>query len=113
MIIIGKQLITKKNFQEFISSVDKKIYITKEMILTPGAKDEIRNLGIVICFDVKPEKIISQIDNVVATKADKVDEKSIDESKIANEIVMLLTSQYHITDVDMIGKVVAQILKRI
>lgn len=103
---ISKKLITKSNCEGYISAIDGKIYISKDMVLTPGAKDVMRNKGIVICYgEARKEKIKCDDIKSVQLENKKVD----DEKKITEDIVRLLRFEYKITDVNVIQKVVQKV----
>ncbi|TYT74294.1 hypothetical protein [Desulfobotulus mexicanus] len=52
---MGKTLVGIKNLEEHICKDSCKIYIDGSIILTPGAKDELRSRGITIVYGPKPE----------------------------------------------------------
>lgn len=52
---MAKHLIGAHNVDAHIEAESKTIVITKDMILSPGAKDLLRNRGIAIRYGVQPE----------------------------------------------------------
>lgn len=51
---MGKQLIGVHNIDAHVRSDSKTIHIDKDMILSPGAKDILRNRGIAITYGPRP-----------------------------------------------------------
>jgi len=50
---MAKKLVSEKGVDEFI--VDGNVYMDGSIILTPGAKDVLRNKGVSIVYGAKPE----------------------------------------------------------
>ncbi len=52
---MAKQLISVQNLDAFINADTRKIHVDQNMILSPGAKDLLRNRGIAIEYGPAPE----------------------------------------------------------
>ena len=112
MRVIAKKLITKNNFQEFISELDDKIYITKDMMLTPGAKDILRNKGIIICFGERSDNKKSDIKS--KEDCDEISiSNNVHNSDIINVITKILTNEYGITDTSILKSTIDNVLANI
>lgn len=89
MIAIGKILVTVKNIHEFIDEGSKDFLLRKDMMLTPSAKDYLRNRSYTICFEGDVRVPL--------------------ETQIRN----LLKREFNITDAAKIERVVELVLKKI
>lgn len=88
---MGKILLTKKNIEEYVSQDKNKVYLNRNMILTPGAKDYIRNKGMCIVFEEKSgspkglqytsqlEMMEMKISKILKENYDITDNKKIDD----------------------------------
>ncbi|PKM55498.1 MAG: hypothetical protein CVV00_03795 [Firmicutes bacterium HGW-Firmicutes-5] len=97
---MGKVLLTKNNIEGYISQSQSKIYVDKNMILTSGAQDIIRNRGISIIYDKSREE---ESDGTTPSKT----------STIINMVVKILRDQHGITDEVEVKKVCNLILQKI
>lgn len=97
---MGKVLLTKNNIEGYISQSQSKIYVDKNMILTSGAQDIIRNRGISIIYDKSREE---ESDGTTPSKT----------SMIINMVVKILRDQHGITDEVEVKKVCNLILQKI
>lgn len=89
MIAIGKILVTVKNIHEFMEEGSKDFLMKKDMMLTPSAKDFLRNRNYTICFegDVR--------------------------IPVETQIRMLLKRDFGITDAAQTERVVELVLKKL
>jgi hypothetical protein len=53
-----KQLVEVNNLDSYICQACSTIYVTKDLILTPGAKDELRRRNICIVYGEAPADIV-------------------------------------------------------
>jgi len=53
-----KQLVVVKNLDSYICQACATIYVTKSMILTPGAKDELNKRNICIVYGEAPSDVV-------------------------------------------------------
>ena len=53
-----KQLIEVKNLDSYICQASAKIYVNKSMLLTPGAKDELKRKNISIVYGEAPKETV-------------------------------------------------------
>ncbi|WP_026894210.1 hypothetical protein [Clostridiisalibacter paucivorans] len=96
---MGKVLLTKKNINQYVSKGDEKIYIGKDMILTPGAKDIIRNMGLTIVYGEKPEE--------------KDCDYCFDPEIVKKDILKMLKEDYGISDEVRLNELCNETLNRI
>lgn len=94
---MGKKLITVRNYSEYICG--DKFYVTSEMIVTPGAKDKIREAGIEIVY---------------GNKCDNTGCCSITQNKNLEEMVIeILVKDFGITDVELIQKILVKVKEQV
>lgn len=103
---MAKILLTKKNVNEHISEDGKNIYITNSMIITPGAKDVLRNKGVMIVYGEKPE--IEENKEVCQECVE-----SSDLEDLQNMIVKILEKDFNITDKASINEACKLILDKV
>ncbi|NBI06140.1 hypothetical protein [Senegalia massiliensis] len=90
-----KILLTKNNYKEFISKGSSNIYVSDNMILTAGAKDQIRNNNLKIIYGEQP----------------KEDNNLLDEENLKNKVIEILKHDHDVTDKQKIDKVLKIVLK--
>ena len=105
---VKKILLTKNNYKEFVSKEKKEICIQENMILTSGAKDEIRRGGINTVYenemtDVKKEE----------SPSNKEAESPSNKKEVIASIEMILKQDYNILDEEKIQEVCGLILDKI
>jgi ethanolamine utilization cobalamin adenosyltransferase len=94
---IGKILVTIKNINEFLVPGSQNFVLKKDMMLTPGAKDYLRNNSYTICFK----------ENV----SENVKEK---EESLEIKVRRILESEFNIKDkrqIEVIANAVIEKLK--
>ena len=100
---MAKQLVGRDNVEQFICHEEKKLYVGKTLILTPGAKDYLQ------------EKSIS----VVYGEAPAVAEKPIPKAAVAsgsdlnNSIQQLLKNDFSITDSTLVAEVTQKVMEKL
>lgn len=97
---MGKILLTHKNVGDYISEDEKYIYIDKTMIFTPGAKDLIRNRGIMVVYGEKP-----QIEETYS--------KPFNMETLKENIETILREDYNITDKLSVDQVCSLMLEEV
>lgn len=90
-----KILLTKNNYKEFISKGSSNIYVSDNMILTAGAKDQIRNNNLKMIYGEQP----------------KEDNNLLDEENLKNKVIEILKHDHDVTDKQKIDKVLKIVLK--
>lgn len=90
-----KILLTKNNYKEFISKGSSNIYVSDNMILTAGAKDQIRNNNLKIIYGEQP----------------KEDSNLSEEENLKNKVIEILKHDHDVTDKQKIDKVLKIVLK--
>lgn len=86
---MSKKLITVRNIQDYI--FENRITVTEDMIITPGAKDRLKELGVEIVYG---KKFCDLKDN------DKEFEK---------KVIGILVKEFSITDSSIIQKIIAKL----
>ncbi|MDF1617488.1 hypothetical protein [Petrocella sp. FN5] len=97
---MGKVLLTKNNIDAYISKNQSKLYVDKNMILTSGAQDVIRNKGISIIYDKSRE-------------AEAEEGTYTEMETITKMVVRILKEQHGMTDAAQIKEACNLILTKI
>lgn len=97
---MGKRLITVKNLFEYIQ--DKELVVQADMIITPGAKDMIREQGI----EVRYEKTCG-ISN--SASENEIRKNTRDCEDFEKKVIEILVKNYKITDSDTIRKILSKL----
>lgn len=97
---MGKRLITVKNLFEYIQ--DKELVVQADMIITPGAKDVIREQGI----EVRYEKTCG-ISN--SASGNEIRKNTRDCEDFEKKVIEILVKNYKITDSDTIRKILSKL----
>jgi len=84
---IGKILVTIKNINEFLVPGSQNFVLKKDMMLTPGAKDYLRNNSYTICFkeNVKEESLEIKVRRILESEFNIKDKRQIE--VIANAVI--------------------------
>ena len=90
---MGKRLITVKNLFEYIQ--DKELVVQADMIITPGARDKIREQGVEVVY----EKSCCE----AKSKGRK------DSQDFEKKIVEILVKEYNITDPATVQKILSRL----
>jgi len=97
---MGKRLITVKNLFEYLQ--DKELVVQADMIITPGAKDMIREQGI----EVRYEKTCG-ISN--SASGNEIRKNTRDCEDFEKKVIEILVKNYKITDSDTIRKILSKL----
>ena len=97
---MGKRLITVKNLFEYIQ--DKELVVQADMIITPGAKDVIREQG----TEVRYEKTCG-VSN--SASGNEIRKNTRDCDDLEKKVIEILVKNYKITDSDTIRKILSKI----
>lgn len=95
-----KRLITVKNLSEFVQN--KELVVQADMIITPGAKDMIREQGI----EVRYEKTCG-ISN--SASGNEIRKNTRDCEDFEKKVIEILVKNYKITDSDTIRKILSKL----
>ena len=92
-----KRLITVKNLSEFVQN--KELVVQADMIITPGAKDIIRDKGI----GVKYEKCCCESESKIKNEIKK------DCGDLERKVIEILVKDYKITDFETVQKILSKL----
>ena len=92
-----KRLITVKNLSEFVQN--KELVVQADMIITPGAKDMIREQGV----EVRYEKSFCESENKVKNEIKK------DCGDLERKVIEILVKDYKITDFETVQKILSKL----
>lgn len=93
---MGKTLVSVKNLEDFICRLDKRIYVDN-MILTPGAKDELSKRGVAIIYGPCPNAAGCQAHGAVSSAV-----VNKDNERLFYGIAAMLQSDYGIKDTELL-----------
>lgn len=99
---MAKILVTKNNFEQFISKGDNKFYVDKKMILSTCVKDILRDKGMTIVYGKKEDLTKAKIEINNCTVEDEI--------KI---IAAILKNEFNIADDNDVGMITQKVLKKI
>lgn len=104
---ISKQLITKNNVELFLGQDKKTLYLKSDMILTPGAKDLLRNLAVTIKYGEEP---VAQC----PLKPCQEDERTgNDEAETIKQIIKLLRDDFNIEEASRVTMILKRVLEKL
>ena len=92
-----KKLITIKNYLDYVC--DGKFIVTSDMIITPGAKDIIRDKGI----GVKYEKCCCESESKMKNEIKK------DCQNLEQKVIDIIKKEFKITDSETVQKILSKL----
>lgn len=99
---MGKQLVSRDNIEQFISHEEKKIYV-EQIILTPGAKDYLRENSIAVVYGAQSETKTKPAQSTGTAS----------EANLNDQIQRLLKSDFAITDSRLITEVTQKVMAKL
>lgn len=105
-----KKLIANHNVTEFIDGANNTIWIAPDMILSPGARDVLRNKGVVIkygCPDdaARPQTVKEQVDPIKpGCQAD---------TELIARVATIIRDDFKITSEQDVGDICLQVMKKL
>jgi len=121
---LSKTLLRDQNVLDYVDNNQKTLFVTKDMILTPGAKDLLRNQNISILYE--SDHLVSQdpYENKSSANRVKIEPSSSSKSKeedakvnqmpLSDHIKLLLRNEFGIlkeVEVQKIAKIVLEVLR--
>jgi len=100
---MGKLLVEYGNVKQYICHEEKKIYVDNTMILTPGAKDYLSQVGVGIVYGAKPGNSSANCPEV----------KAVPNTELIAKVVCILKNDYGITDAQKLCNVTTQVLAKL
>jgi hypothetical protein len=108
-----KKLVTKRNIHDYLIEGENEFYVDSSMIISPGAKDILRNKGIVIVYGHREENCSKEITECKEVSCLDIEEKSDSELRIIKTIENLLVQEFKVTDAQMIKEIISKVLNKI
>jgi hypothetical protein len=103
---MAKQLVRRDNIEEFICQAERKLYLDRNMILTPGAKDYLHEKGICLVYGARPAGAAKNTGPVAAaTPGLKTD--------LIATIRKILQQDYAISDEAQAGEILQKVLAKL
>lgn len=100
---MGKTLITKNNLKDYLDAGGASITLTPERILTPGAKDLVREMNVKICF----------ADGLEAAPEEKrTGATPLQSTALSDRVCKILHEEHGIDDQKLVRKIVDRIQKQ-
>lgn len=105
---MSKKLIGNHNVTEFICTDDNTIRVDSGMILSPGAKDVLRNKGISIIYEKTTANVESPVKDTLQIKGGQDDT-----SALIAKVALMLRMDFGIVDEDQIRDISVLVMKKI
>ncbi len=100
---MGKKLVGHNNVEQYVCHDEKKIYVDRTMILSPGAKDYLSKNRITTVYGPKPE--------TTAAKANGAEAEQYRE--LASRVVTMLKNDYGISDEQKVCEITTQVFQKL
>lgn len=103
-----KTLITATNYENYVDN--GKLFVTKDTIITPGAKDCLRSSGIELVYGVQNKNDNCNCHgNFADSISSNIDKKCDVDDTIDKMVVELLVKEFNISDVSKIKSILAKV----
>ena len=96
-----KRLITVKNLSEFVQN--KELVVQADMIITPGAKDIIREQGVEVRYEKSFCESNCKSENKVKNEIKK------DCQNFEKKVIDIITKEFKITDSETVQKILSKL----
>ena len=96
-----KRLMTVKNLSEFVQN--KELVVQADMIITPGAKDIIREQGVKVRYEKSFCESNCESENKVKNEIKK------DCEDLERKVIEILVKDYKITDFETVQKILSKL----
>ena len=96
-----KRLITVKNLSEFVQN--KELVVQADMIITPGAKDMIREQGVEVRYEKSFCESNCESENKVKNEIKK------DCGDLERKVIDIITKEFKITDSETVQKILSKL----
>ena len=106
---MAKQLVERGNIEQFINQGDTTFYVDQTLLLTPGAKDYLREKGITLVYGDRP--VVAK--EVIKTAPVENQRAAVDESDLRLRIGEMLKSDFAIRDRRHIDDVTRKVMDRL
>jgi len=105
---MAKQLVRRDNVEQFIRSGEQTLYVDQTMLLTPGAKDYLREKGISVVYAAQPAAVPQP-----EPKAETETRSTATDPDLPARIGELLKKDFSITDCGLITEVTRKVMERL
>ena len=96
---MAKVLLTQKNIEEHICRETSSLYVDREMIIPPGVKDYLQNIGITLRYGQKPEALDDAAGETAADMKNQTEPAAErDIAALTRRVVTLLREEYQVQD---------------
>jgi hypothetical protein len=111
---MAKVLLTQKNIEEHICRETSSLYVDREMIIPPGIKDYLQNIGITLRYGQKPVEQADAVGGTAAvspeTGAEMAAERDI--AALTRRVVAILRDEYQVKDEQTLQTLCLQVVKQ-
>lgn len=111
---MAKVLLTQKNIEEHICRETSSLYVDREMIIPPGIKDHLQNIGITLRYGPKPvEQVEVAGEGPADSSATGVEpEAERDITALTRRVVAILRDEYQVKDEQVLQALCLQVVKK-
>lgn len=112
---MAKVLLTQKNIEEHICRETSSLYVNKDMIIPPGIKDHLQNIGISIRYEQKPAKQAGNQEETAASIPETAVKPAGDREDITaltKRVVAILRDEYQVKDEETLQGLCLQVVKQ-
>lgn len=111
---MAKVLLTQKNIEKHICRETSSLYVDKEMIIPPGIKDYLQNIGITLRYGQKPVEQADAVErNPAGAPATAVEpEGERDIAALTRRVVAILRDEYQVKDEQTLQALCLQVVKQ-
>ena len=108
-------LLTQKNIEEHICRETGSLYVDREMILPPGIKDYLQNIGITVHYGPRPapEAASPEPTAPAPLPAESQPADASDLATLTRRIVSILQDEYHVEDKEKLQELCLQVVRNI
>ena len=107
---MAKQLVERGNIAQFINPGETTFYVDQTLLLTPGAKDYLRENGIALVYGERPVAAAQPV--AVSTPVEK-QQPAVPESDLRGRIGEMLKNDFAIRDRKHIDDVTRKVMDRL
>lgn len=110
---MAKVLLTRKNIEEHICRETGSLYADKGVIIPPGIKDYLQNIGISIRYEPKPAESTEDREKTAAVleAAESADVESI--AALTRRIVAILQDEYQVRDEETLRELCLRVAREV
>jgi hypothetical protein len=113
---MAKVLLTQKNIEEYLCRETGSLHVDRGMILSPGTKDYLQNIGITVQYGPRPAPAGARPETPATTVSSPAADHPVDAGDITTltkRIVAILQDEYHVEDKEKLQELCLQVVRNI